>query len=114
MSETSDWKLVVVEGQDLGRQFTLGRTSVTIGRGKCDDFIVFDPCVTRQQLTIEWHDATNSHYVSQTGDSVTAFNNIPASRNAGVRHQLCEGDQLQIGSTILVYSRNTSDLKTRR
>jgi hypothetical protein len=39
----------------------------------------------------------------QAGDSFTAFNGIPAGRNAGVRHLLADGDQVQIGGTVLRY-----------
>jgi len=113
MSESTDWKLVVVEGPDLGRQFALGRGSVTLGRGHRDELNVSDPCVTRQQLAFKWNCTTNSHVVYQTGDSFTAFNSIPASRNAGVCHQLREGDQLQIGRTVLRYTLEAPDLISR-
>lgn len=109
MSETDDSVLVVVEGPDLGRKFYLAQHRLTLGRGIQDDLRVEDPCVTRKQLTIEWDGTANAHCVHQAGDSLTVFNNIPASRNAGVWHQLCEGDQLQIGGTVLRYTRNALD-----
>jgi pSer/pThr/pTyr-binding forkhead associated (FHA) protein len=103
------WVLVVVEGADLGRQLCLREPLVSVGRGRDDDFLLQDIGVTRRQLVIEWDQPSGRHFVVQVGDSFTAINNIPVTRNAGVRHELMEGDQLQIGSTVLRYVQQTVD-----
>ena len=101
------WALVVVEGTDLGRQICLGDSVVSVGRGRDDDFVLRDIGVTRQQLVIEWDNYSRRHFVVQAGDSRTVINNIPVTRNAGVRHELMEGDQIQIGNTVLRYAQQT-------
>lgn len=101
----SDWLLVVVEGPDLGRACPVGEKPVAIGRGRDDFFVLRDASVTNRQLVIEWDPTTGGHILVQTGDSLTVINNIPLSRLAGVKHALMEGDQIQVGGTIMRYRR---------
>lgn len=101
----SSWVLVVVEGPDLGRVCPLGEEQTAIGRGRDDSFVLRDVCVTRRQLVIEWDPMTSRHFLAQVGDSATVINNIPVSRLAGVKHALMEGDQIQVGGTILRYAK---------
>lgn len=95
------WKLVVVEGKDLGLELVLQQCAVTIGRGRSDDLLLNDPAVTRQQLRVDWDAGQECYIVEQTGDSATRVNNIPVARLASIGHRLMEGDQIQVGGTIL-------------
>lgn len=99
----SGWLLAVVEGPDFGRVCLLGEEPVAIGRGRDDVFVLRDACVTSRQLVIEWDPITSRHILQQAGDSATVINNIPLSRLAGVKHALLEGDQIQVGGTIMRY-----------
>jgi hypothetical protein len=56
-------------------------------------------------LVIQWDPITGRHFLQQAGDSSTVINNIPLSRLAGVKHALMEGDQIQVGGTIMRYRR---------
>jgi hypothetical protein len=97
------WSMVVVDGPDLGRKIDLNEAIVCIGRGKNDDLVLLDTGVTRRQFVVEWDSQMDCHVLWQTGDSYTAINNISVTRNAGVRHELAEGDQIQFGQTVLRY-----------
>lgn len=99
--------MIVVEGPDLGRRVGLDKTPLAIGRGRDDDFVLTDISVTRKQLVIALDAVAGCHVVTQTGDSPTIINNIPAGRNAGVRQLLSDGDQIQIGRTVLRYVQQT-------
>jgi pSer/pThr/pTyr-binding forkhead associated (FHA) protein len=104
----SSWKLVVVEGKDLGLELTLPRRPVSIGRGRSDDLLLSDPGVTRQQLRVDWDGQQDCYVVEQTGDSATRINNIPVVRLASIGHRLMEGDQIQVGRTILRFVLSSS------
>ena len=95
------WKLIVVEGPDCGLERLLAEQAVTIGRGRSDDLVLSDPGVTRQQLRLEWNAEENCHILEQTGDSPTSVNNIPVERLASIGHRLMDGDQIQVGRTVL-------------
>lgn len=61
-------------------------------------------------VVIEWDPLAARHYLQDTGESCTVINNIPLSRNAGIKHELMEGDQIQVGGTVIRYRRrNNSD-----
>ncbi len=103
------WVLVVVEGRDRGQMVRLGEQTITIGRGREDMLQLRDPSVTAGQLVVAWDAETRCYWLTQNGDSPTAINGIPATRNARMRHELAEGDQIQIGGTVLRCLRPGSD-----
>lgn len=104
-------EIIIVDGPDAGIRFRVETERIAIGRGRNDNLQLRDVAVTREHLLVEWNADADCHVMIQNGDSFTAFNGILASQNAGVRHQLADGDQIQIGGTTLRYFRASTTVR---
>lgn len=90
-------KLVVVDGPEKGRSFTLDGESFTVGRQDGSDLQLLDAAVSRRHCEVrpgasgwELHDAGSAHG--------TFVNGIPVGRQL-----LTHGDYLQISRSVLLF-----------
>ncbi len=85
--------LKVMEGDEPGREYPLGKTRTTVGRGHAADISISDPEVSRQHAAVELYgdrliikdlQSTNGTFVNQLGVRVSYIK---------------DGDVVQIGNT---------------
>ena len=87
--------LVVIEGEALGKQVTIGNAPVIIGRGADVDLQVVDPTVSRYHCVV-WRAAGRCWVRDLGSTNQTRVNN----RSARVM-ELFENDVLVMGQTIV-------------
>ena len=96
-SSSKDAGLVVINGVDLGKKYSLTQRSTLIGRSSKVDIQVDEDSISRNHAVIENHgdrifvrdlDSTNGTYVNDRSIS---------------HHTLMDGDQLKIGRTIFKF-----------
>ncbi|MBA3397178.1 MAG: FHA domain-containing protein [Deltaproteobacteria bacterium] len=93
-------QLLCVAGDDLGKTFALEARSMIIGRGKAD-LALRATDVSRKHARI-WS-SSGSHWIEDLGSvNGTLVNGAPLREPFALRF----GDRVQIGSTILVFSRH--------
>lgn len=100
-------RLIMLVGHEAGRVFALGHASVTIGRANDADIRLSDHDISRQHARISWNDEgpTIEDLGSKNGTSV---NGMP------VRQQLLRiGDQVQLGSSVIMVFAQPDDLERR-
>jgi hypothetical protein len=88
-------KLVVIAGNDRGREFPLAGKSVTVGRGIDNDVVLTDIAVSRKHLSIE-HDGTRYKIVDAGSGNGTLINDELQTGSRPLRH----GDRIEIGNTV--------------
>ena len=89
--------LLIVEGAGVGQRFPMGHVT-TVGRGSWADVALADPLVSRRHLRLE---RTTGEVVAQEVASKNGLL-VNGARRRGRRIMLRPGDELQLGSTILV------------
>ncbi len=95
--------LLILQGVDQGKRVTIERGSVHIGRGPENEVRVLDTEVSRLHASLEWHEGT--WLLTDQGSSNGTFVNGGAVR----RKVLDEGDQIQIGRTVLSFSESPQE-----
>ncbi|HVW00227.1 MAG TPA: FHA domain-containing protein, partial [Planctomycetaceae bacterium] len=91
--------LLVVQGRDQGERFEIGETEVGIGRGAQNAVRILDTEASRTHARI--HFADGNWILSDQSSSNGTYVN-----GHGVRsRELADGDEIQIGRTILLFSR---------
>jgi diguanylate cyclase (GGDEF)-like protein len=89
--------LVVIYGPDLGRRVTLSGQAFEVGRSSKSDLTIDQESVSRHHARITYENAL--HYVEDLQSTNGTFVNDTSVRKGALR----DGDQLQIGRTILKY-----------
>ena len=91
--------LLVVQGRDQGERFEIGETEVGIGRGAQNAVRILDTEASRTHARI--HFADGQWTLSDQSSSNGTYVNGHSIRT----HALSDGDEIQIGRTILLFSR---------
>jgi two-component system, NtrC family, sensor kinase len=95
--------LLVIQGVDQGTRFELDTRDVGIGRGVRNAVRILDTEVSRMHATIEWADG--AHSLTDKGSSNGTFVNGAPIRS----HRLCNGDQIQCGRSVLLFTLPNTD-----
>ena len=101
-SQNASNKLVVIAGNDRGREFPLTGKSITVGRGIDNDIVLTDIAVSRKHLSIE-HDGTHYKIVDAGSGNGTLINDELQTGNRALRH----GDRIEIGNTVFRFDHPT-------
>lgn len=89
--------LIVEQGERVGKEFRLLEGDTNIGRAGTNDIVLSDPAVSRQQARVRLE---ADGYVLY---DLAATNPTLINGQEVTRHQLKEGDRVQIGNTVLVF-----------
>lgn len=95
--------LFVVRGNDQGSRCELDDQPLTLGRESSNNFQLHDHEVSRHHAEISW-DGT-AHVLSDLGSSNGTFVNGRTVK----QHRLGSGDQVQLGSTLILYTGPAKD-----
>lgn len=99
--------LLVIRGADQGSRFELGEKAVGIGRGLRNEIRVGDHEASRQHAVIQFVDG--AFVVKDRGSANGTYVN-----GAPVRmKELHDGDQVQLGGTVLLFHQSTAELSGR-
>lgn len=92
--------LVVVEGPDLESSFKICATETTIGRGDRVNLRLADEEISKRHCTLRC-DAGRCHLVDEESLNGTIVNG--RTLRPGVTHQLRHLDEIQVGTTRLLF-----------
>ena len=90
--------LFVIQGRDQGRRFELGRDVVTIGRDNSNVVQLHDSEASRHHSEIRWADGGHL-LVDLKSSNGTFINEKPITEQ-----RLVNGDRVQIGGTLLIFT----------
>ncbi|MEW4528578.1 ATP-binding protein [Maioricimonas sp. JC845] len=93
--------LLVLQGADQGIRFEVGGDAVTIGRGAQNDVRILDTEVSRQHARLQLRDG--GYAIVDAGSSNGTFVNGRPTEG----QQLSNGDQIQIGRTVLLFTQTS-------
>jgi pSer/pThr/pTyr-binding forkhead associated (FHA) protein len=93
--------LVVVRGEDLGRQFPLRRNRVVLGRGETADVLLRSREISRAHAAIEGL-RLGSETIYRLTD-LASTNHIFVNGRQVETHVLTDRDKLQLGDIILMF-----------
>ena len=96
-TDLSKATLLVIRGADQGARFEIGPKLVSMGRGSRNDIRILDTEASRQHASIQFADG---QFVVRDRDSAngTLVNGVAVRMK-----ELHDGDQLQIGRTVLLF-----------
>lgn len=96
-TDLSKATLLVIRGADQGARFEIGAKLVSLGRGSRNDIRIIDTEASRQHASIQFADG---QFVVRDRDSAngTLVNGVAVRMK-----ELHDGDQLQIGRTVLLF-----------
>jgi hypothetical protein len=92
-------RLRVSEGRDAGKRYQLNPQTTTFGREPNNTIVLVDAAVSLRQAIIEW-DATHKQFVLHDLESK---NGTFVNQRRIDRHELKNGDLIQMGNTKLVF-----------
>jgi signal transduction histidine kinase/pSer/pThr/pTyr-binding forkhead associated (FHA) protein len=90
--------LFVIRGIDQGSRFELNESTIRLGRDPSSTIPLHDTEVSRHHAEIRWVDG--EYTISDLNSSNGTFINGQRIHS----HQLASGDQLQVGSTLMLYT----------
>jgi hypothetical protein len=93
--EAAQGKLVVIAGNDAGREFPLQGKTITVGRGIDNDVVLTDIAVSRKHMSIAFD---GSRY--QLADKGSGNGTIINQRVETGTRMLCHADRIEIGNTV--------------
>lgn len=96
-------RLMVVAGNDSGREFDLTGKDVTIGRGVDCDLVLTDIAVSRKHVTVEWK-GRFYHLKDLGSGNGTLLNDRIEDGACELRH----GDRLELGNTVIRFEHPAS------
>jgi VWFA-related protein len=88
--------LIVEKGVHAGKEFRLGEVA-SIGRTGDNDIVLDDPAVSRQHAKIRLEGSTFTVF------DLGATNTTKVNEQEIGKHQLVDGDRIEIGQTVLVF-----------
>jgi len=99
--------LLVIQGVDQGARFEVGADPVGIGRGARNEIRILDTEVSRQHAQV--YEENGAFVVADRGSSNGTFvNGVPIRT-----HVLSNGDQIQCGRTVILFSHPEADDESR-
>ena len=96
--------LLVIQGVDRGTRFAIDQDQVRIGRGAQNEVRILDTEVSRRHATLVMGE--EGYSLKDENSSNGSFVNGEPTR----LRMLQNGDQIQVGRTILLYSRDSRDV----
>jgi hypothetical protein len=97
-------KLVVVAGNDTGRDYPLLGKTITVGRGIDNDVVLTDIAVSRKHLSISF-DGSRYHLNDKGSGNGTIINQRVETGTRPLSH----GDRIEIGNTIFRFEHPASE-----
>lgn len=96
-----------IQGPGVQEVQPLNRARTVIGRSKSPkaDITIKDARADARHCAIFWDDSLGHHYMEVWGGFGTVFNGEPLAMGISSRHILKEGDEWQIGETVIRYAR---------
>ena len=94
--------IIVTSGEHKGEYLPLGRRTNVIGRAEALPMQILDDMVSRKHLRIRYDDNTNEHYAEDMNSKHGVLIN---NRKITVQAVLKEGDQIRIGQTTLLFTK---------
>lgn len=96
--------LIVRNGLRAGHVFSLRPDATTVGRDSDNHIIVDDTAVSRRQLKIRCETSEDGGLDFMLYDLATA-NGTKVNGTEVLKHRLADGDEVEIGQTVLVFKR---------
>jgi two-component system NtrC family sensor kinase len=100
--------LLVIGGVDQGARFELDGSDASIGRGVQNAIRILDTEMSRNHASISYNDGAFV-LTDRNSSNGTFANGISVQR-----HRLATGDQIQIGSTVLLFADRFSERGSSR
>jgi hypothetical protein len=97
-------KLVVVAGNDAGRDYPLLGKTITVGRGIDNDVVLTDIAVSRKHLSISF-DGSRYHLNDKGSGNGTIINQHVETGTRPLSH----GDRIEIGNTVFRFEHPASE-----
>jgi len=94
--------IIVTSGEHKGEYLLLGRRTNVIGRAEALPMQILDDMVSRKHLRIRYDENTNEHYAEDMNSKHGVLIN---NRKITVQAVLKEGDQIRIGQTTLLFTK---------
>ena len=94
--------IIVTSGEHKGEYLPLGRRTNVIGRAEALPMQILDDMVSRKHLRIRYDENTNEHYAEDMNSKHGVLIN---NRKITVQAVLKEGDQIRIGQTTLLFTK---------
>lgn len=104
VAETARGKLMVVAGNDSGREYPLLGKTITVGRGIDNDVVLTDIAVSRKHLSISF-DGNRYHLNDKGSGNGTIINQRVETGTRPLSH----GDRIEIGNTIFRFEHPASE-----
>lgn len=99
--------LFVIQGNDQGRRYTLDDSTITIGRDSSNRIRLHDPEASRRHAEIRTND------LGRTIVDLESSNGLFVNGKQIQSRRLANGDQIQIGKTVLLFASRTLDVGAR-
>ncbi|MBP5621681.1 MAG: FHA domain-containing protein, partial [Thermoguttaceae bacterium] len=96
--------LFVIQGNDQGRRYTLDDSTITIGRDSSNRIRLHDPEASRRHAEIRIND------LGRTIVDLESSNGLFVNGKQIQSRRLANGDQIQIGKTVLLFASRTLDV----
>ncbi|MGI5865292.1 MAG: FHA domain-containing protein [Myxococcales bacterium] len=97
------FSLTILEGKELGRQYTFDQPVVSIGRTADNDIVLYDAGVSRKHAIIR--DEGGRFFVKDLGSA----NGTQVNGNATTEEELQSGDEIALGPVVLTFEAIASD-----
>jgi len=94
--------IIVTSGEHKGEYLPLGRRTNVIGRAEALPMQILDDMVSRKHLRIRYDEKTNEHSAEDMNSKHGVLIN---NRKITVQAMLKEGDQIRIGQTTLLFTK---------
>ena len=94
--------IIATSGEHKGEYLPLGRRTNVIGRAEALPMQILDDMVSRKHLRIRYDENTNEHYAEDMNSKHGVLIN---NRKITVQAVLKEGDQIRIGQTTLLFTK---------
>jgi len=94
--------IIVTSGEHKGEYLPLGRRTNVIGRAEALPMQILDDMVSRKHLRIRYDEKTNEHSAEHMNSKHGVLIN---NRKITVQAMLKEGDQIRIGQTTLLFTK---------
>jgi len=94
--------IIVTSGEHKGEYLPLGRRTNVIGRAEALPMQILDDMVSRKHLRIRYDENANEHYAEDMNSKHGVLIN---NRKITVQAVLKEGDQIRIGQTTLLFTK---------
>jgi pSer/pThr/pTyr-binding forkhead associated (FHA) protein len=98
--------IIVTSGEHKGEYLLLGRRTNVIGRAEALPMQILDDMVSRKHLRIRYDEKTNEHSAEDMNSKHGILIN---NRRITVQAVLKEGDQIRIGQTTLLFTKEDFD-----